>query len=727
MAGVLGWSVSARFRRGSPAEAPSTPDPDQMLIGLEKAVETMQLGVTITDTAGRILYTNPADARMHGYTVEQLIGQDVRIFAPPGARRPLSLTQLGHMRSWQRDTINVRKDGSAFPCHLMSDVVRDRTGQIIGVVTACEDITQRKVAVAALRDSEERYALAAGGANDGIWDWDLRSGTAFFSPRWKGILGLDEHDVGTGPDEWLARVHAEDLPGVKAQLSSHLMARTPHFESEHRLLHRDGTFRWVLARGLAVRDHGGEAYRMAGSLTDITDRKQAEEKLIHDALHDSLSSLPNRAFFMTLLDRAIKRTRRRHQYLFAVLFVDLDRFKLVNDSLGHIVGDRLLVAISERLQSCLRPGDVVARLGGDEFTILLDDLGEVSDATRVAERIQTELREPFLLEGHEVYTSASIGIALSTAGHDQPEYFLRDADTAMYRAKARGKARYEMFDETMHAHAVAELQLETDLRRALERGDFTVRYQPIVSLDTLQTIGFEALVRWQHSERGLVPPAEFIPVAEETGLIVPISRWVMRTACRQMGVWLRQFPELPDLSVSVNVSAKHFQQPDLVEQILGVLEETGLPPANLKLEITENVLMDEPEAYVAVISELRRAGVQVQIDDFGTGYSSLSYLQRFRVDTLKIDRSFLAARGEGQGWDIVETIITLAEDLGVNVIAEGVETEEQNARLKELRCRHAQGYLFREPVDAKTATALLVAQQRRHRRPRVPPPEAAHP
>jgi diguanylate cyclase (GGDEF)-like protein/PAS domain S-box-containing protein len=635
--------------------------------------------------------------------------------------KPLSRGDLGRMRSWRRETVNVRKDGSTFACRLMSDVVRDRTGEIVGVVTACEDITQRKAAEEALRESEERYALAASGANDGIWDWDLRSGVAYFSPRWLAVLGLAEGESGATPEEWFHRVHADDLPRVKADLAAHLEGRSPHFESEHRLLHKDGTFRWGLVRGLAVRDASGEAYRMAGSLTDITDRKQTEEQLIHDALHDPLSGLPNRSFFMTLLDRAIMRTRRHRHYLFAVLFVDLDRFKLVNDSLGHTVGDQLLMAISDRLRQCLRPGDVVARLGGDEFSILLDDIDSASDATRVAERIQTELKEPFVFGGQEAFTSASIGIALSTAGHERPEYFLRDADTAMYRAKARGKARYEMFDEAMHARAVAELRLETDLRRALEREEFRVRYQPIVSLHDSRAIGFEALVRWQHADRGLVAPGEFIPVAEETGLIVPMSHWVMETACRQMRAWLDQFPDLPDLSISVNLSAKHFQQPDLLAQVLAVLEATGLPARNLKLEITESVLMDGPESHVAVIRELRRVGIQVLIDDFGTGYSSLSYLQRFAVDTLKIDRSFLVERGAGEGWDIVETIITLAEDLGVNVIAEGVETEEQNARLKALRCGQAQGYLFREPVDAEAATALLAAQQRRrrHRAPSV--------
>ncbi len=691
---------------GAPRQPGATPV-EEAMIGLEKAVETMQLGVTVTDTSGRILYTNPADARMHGYTPEELIGKEVRLFAPAAAGKPFDQQMLAEMRSWRRETINARKDGTTFPVHLMSDVVKNPTGEVVGIVTTCEDITLRKRAEEALRESEERYALASNGANDGTWDWNLRTGEIFCSPRWKGILGYEDQEVSVSGDEWLGRVHAEDIELLRSELAAHVEARSPHFEHEHRVKHKDGAYRWVLARGLAVRDQAGTAYRMAGSLTDITERKVAEERLMHDALHDHLTGLPNRAFFLTLLDRSIKRTKRRRDYLFAVLFVDLDRFKMVNDSLGHNSGDQLLVAISQRLSSALRPGDIVARLGGDEFTILLDDMREVHDATRVAERVQSELKEPFDLSGHEVFTSASIGIALSTAGHDLPEYLLRDADTAMYRAKSRGRARYEMFDEAMHARAVAQLRLETDLRRALERDEFIVRYQPIVELKSSRVIGFEALIRWMHPERGMVPPADFISIAEETGLIIPIGQWVLRTACAQTADWLKRFPENGNLSISVNLSARHFQQPDLVQQILSVLGETGLPAQNLKLEITESMLMDDAESHKTMIRDLRTAGVQVQIDDFGTGYSSLSYLQRFSVDTLKIDRSFINSREGTETWDIVQTIISLARDLGVNVIAEGVETEEQTQRLKDLNCDQAQGFLFREPVDPESVEALL--------------------
>jgi diguanylate cyclase (GGDEF)-like protein/PAS domain S-box-containing protein len=692
---------------------PGTPAPDaeHALIGLGKAVETMQLGVTITDLSGKIVYTNPADARMHGYEPAQLIGQDVSAFAA-GVRRPMSPEDLERMRSWRRETTNTRRDGTTFPVYLMSDVVRDRDGQLIGVVTTCEDISQRKAAEAALRESEERYALAAQGANDGLWDWNVLTGAVHYSARWAAILGCEAADVGPTLEAWMSRVHPEDLVRVRTELARHVEGRSPHFESEHRLRHQDGGYRWVLARGLAVRTPHGEATRLAGSLTDITARKTVEEQLLHDAFHDPLTGLPNRAFFVSLLDRSMKRTRRRPDYLFAVLFVDFDRFKLVNDSFGHTFGDLLLVAISQRLKACLRPGDVVARMGGDEFTILLDDIRDVADATRVAERIQVELRAPFELEGREVFTTASIGIALSTARHEKPEFHLRDADLAMYRAKARGRACYEMFDQGMHERAVAQLQMETDLRRALEREELRVYYQPIVDLRDGLITGFEALVRWQHPERGMVPPGAFIPLAEETGLIVPIGRWVMERACRQTAAWQRRFTDRP-LSISVNLSARHFGDADLVTQILEVLRLTELPPTSLKLEITESVLMVDPESHVSVIAELRKAGVQVQIDDFGTGYSSLSYLQRFSIDALKIDRSFISAATDGESWDIVQTIVTLARDLGVNVIAEGVETVEQTDRLKALACDHAQGYLFREPVDAEAAEAMLLQQWQR--------------
>jgi diguanylate cyclase (GGDEF)-like protein/PAS domain S-box-containing protein len=568
--------------------------------------------------------------------------------------------------------------------------------------------------VEALRESEERYALAARGANDGLWDWNLKSNEVYFSARWKSMLGYDEEEIGSSPEEWFKRVHPDDLQRVKEVVASHLEGRTTHCENEHRMLHQNGTYHWMLNRGLAVRDAQGKATRLAGSQTDITQGKVA----------DALTGLPNRLLFMDRLERAVKNAGRTKDYLFAVFFLDLDRFKVINDSLGHVMGDQLLVATARRLESCLRStdavarlgeGHTVARLGGDEFTILLDHIKHIADATRVADRLQKELALPFNLNGQEVFTSVSIGIAVSATGYARPDELLRDADTAMYRAKALGKARYELFDPAMRDVAVASLQLETDLRKAIERQEFQNFYQPIVSLATGSIVGFEALVRWQHPERGLVLPADFILAAEESGMIVSIGLWVLREACRQMRAWQAQFPIAAPWIISVNLSTRQFKQPDLVQKIQDILRETGLESDRLKLEITESLIMDSVDSATAMLSQLKALGIQLSMDDFGTGYSSLSYLHQFPMDTLKIDRSFVSRMGtNGQGTDIAHTIVILAHQLGLDVVAEGVETAEQLDQLRSLGCEYAQGYYFSHPVSSDKAEALIEAGPQWH-------------
>ncbi len=439
-----------------------------------------------------------------------------------------------------------------------------------------------------------------------------------------------------------------------------------------------------------------------------TELEESKEHFRHAAFHDALTGLPNRALLTDHLKLSIEMTRRRADHHFAVLFLDLDRFKNINDSLGHAAGDRLLVEIARRLELCLRPSDTVARLGGDEFAILLNGLDSTEDAIRVAERVQQDLMHPFYLSGNEVYTTASIGITISAAYYADPENVLRDADTAMYQAKEKGKTRYELFDTGMHARAVLRLQLENDLRRAIENREFEVYYQPIVALDTCRITGFEALVRWHHPERGFVSPAEFIPLAEETGLITEIGSWVLREACRQTRRWSLDDPALAMLTISVNLSSRQFMQPDLLAQIKQILDETNLNPRRLKLEITESAVMANAEAAASMLGQLRNLGIQTSIDDFGTGYSSLSYLHRFPIDTLKIDRSFVSRMSEGdENAEIVRTIITLATNLSMSVIAEGVETAEQHERLKELDCEYGQGYLFSRPVPAAAALALV--------------------
>ena len=444
---------------------------------------------------------------------------------------------------------------------------------------------------------------------------------------------------------------------------------------------------------------------------DITERKRAQEQLLHNALHDGLTGLPNQALFMDRLHLAIERAKRSEDYLYAVLFLDLDRFKVVNDSLGHIVGNELLIAISRKLETVLRSVDTVARFGGDEFTILLEDIEGIRTATHVAERIQKQLALPFNLDGHEVSTSASIGIVLSTRGYDQPGQLLRDADIAMYRAKTLGKARYELFDTTMHNRAVVLLQLEIDLRRAIKRKELRLHYQPIVSLETGRITGFEALVRWEHPLRGLIYPTEFIPVAEETGMIICIGQWVLHEACRQMHTWHSQFPTTPPLTISVNLSGKQVTQPDLIKEINQVLQNTRLDARNLKLEITESVVIDNTESATAMLSQLRALDIDLQMDDFGTGYSSLSYLHRLPINTLKIDRSFISNIGiRGENLQIVRAIVTLAHSLNMNVTAEGIETVEKLAQLKALQCDYGQGYYFSQPLDSEAITVLLATK-----------------
>jgi diguanylate cyclase (GGDEF)-like protein/PAS domain S-box-containing protein len=584
-------------------------------------------------------------------------------------------------------------------------------GAIVGRVWSFRDVSERRRAEEALRDSEERYALAARGANDGLWDWDLKSKAIYFSPRWKAILGCGEHEIETSVREWFGRVHPEDIEHLRMEIGSHLEGLSSHFLHEHRVLHKGGEYRWVLARGLAVRDIHGDVYRIAGSLTDITQRKRVEEQLVHDAFQDALTGLPNRALFMDRLALAFGRAKRRPEELFAVLFLDLDRFKVVNDGLGHVIGDQLLISIARRLEQCLRPGDTVARLGGDEFVILLGELGDQRDAFHVAERFQQELAHPFTLEGQDVFTTASIGIAFGARSYSNPEDLLRDADTAMYRAKARGKARYEVFDETMHARAVALLQIETQLRHAVERQELCVFYQPVVSLETGEIVAVEALARWWHPEQGLVSINEFVSVAEETGLIVPIGEWVLREACRQLRSWESEVHRARPLVISVNVSGRQFMQRDLVDRVEAILTDTSLPPDRLCLEITESVIMENTESVRDALLRLRRIGIGIHMDDFGTGYSSMSYLRDFPIDALKIDRSFVSHIGpHGENSEIVRTIIGLGHNLGLEVIAEGVETAEQVAQLRALHCRLGQGFFFSTPVDGEAFKALIAGR-----------------
>jgi diguanylate cyclase (GGDEF)-like protein/PAS domain S-box-containing protein len=565
----------------------------------------------------------------------------------------------------------------------------------------------RKAAEENLRESEERYALAARGAKDGLWDWKLSSDRIYFSPRWNQMLGCPVSETWSDCEEWFSLIHPSDHHRVKSEIAAHLAGTTAEFVSEYRMRHVNGTFIWMLTRGIAVRNQNGRAIRMAGSQTDITEGKVA----------DPLTGLPNRLYFIDRLENSIE-TAHQMGILFAVLFLDLDRFKLINDSLGHAAGDELLVEIAMLLRSTVRSSDpiavaglpVIARLGGDEFAVLLPGIRHQLDAEAVAGRIVSQIAAPFHVNGRQVFASVSIGISLSTSGNT-PEDLLRNADTAMYHAKTSGKARFAVFDEKMRERAIARLETETDLRKAIDGQQLVLCYQPQVCLRDQRIIGYETLIRWNHPERGLLVPGEFIPLAEETDLIVALGRWVLKEACRQMAEWHRSVVCDPPLTVSVNVSFKQLTETDLVEEVRRVLAETGLHPGSLKLEMTESAIMANAENAVAMLQQLKDMGVGLEIDDFGTGYSSLSYLNKLPFDTLKIDRSFVMELASAESAEIVKTIVELARSMNMNAIAEGVETADQLQALIALGCRYAQGFYFSKPLGSEETYALMLERE----------------
>ena len=488
-------------------------------------------------------------------------------------------------------------------------------------------------------------------------------------------------------------------------------ARRQVFQHEHRIRHEDGVYRRFLCRGVAMRTAGRKPDRIAGSLTDTTEQSIAQERLRSVGFLDSLTGLSNRAVFVEGLGRRLDECRRKGLTNgFAVLYLDLDRFKIVNDSLGHMVGDELLVAASRRLETCLRLGDALARLGGDEFAIFLNGLYDDAQANAIAGRIQEALSAPFSIAGREVFTTASIGIAFGPAHYTNPDEIMRDADTAMYHAKSRGKARHEVFDADMHARVRDRLSLENDLRRAVAGNDFEVVYQPIVSLASGMCVGFESLVRWNRNGEP-VSPVTFVPIAEELGLIEPLGTWILQEACRTFANWQRQFPGAGLDCITVNVSSRQLVQQNFPRLVQQVVRQTGLRPADLRVEITETALMDRPGDAAAVLRELRDFGVKVYLDDFGTGYSSLSHLHKLPVDALKIDRSFVSSLLLPGRPAIVESILALARTLNTSVVAEGIESEVQSRELERLGCTHAQGYLFSKPLSKQAAEALIAANR----------------
>ncbi|MFN6963395.1 MAG: EAL domain-containing protein [Pyrinomonadaceae bacterium] len=556
---------------------------------------------------------------------------------------------------------------------------------------------ERKQADDKLRKSQERFDLVTRATSDAIWDWNLLTDKLWWNEGFQKLFGYLPEEVGDDIEYWKLRVHPDDVDRVTSDLQSHIDGGKTHWTCEYRFRRRDGSYASVIDRGYVVYDENHAPVRMLGSMMDLSERKSLEDQLTHQALHDPLTKIANRLLFRDRVDHALSKLQRTKSTL-AVLFLDLDNFKAINDSLGHAAGDKLLISVAQRLQDCLRHTDTAARLGGDEFAVLLEAMHHPDEAVMIAERIKNVIRQSFSIEGKEISVGTSIGIAYSSEAI-QAEELLRNADLAMYRAKSQGKGHFVVFEPQMHDALMERMELESDLRRAVENDEFVLHYQPIVDLYSEDPLGVEALVRWEHPTYGLLPPMKFIPIAEETGLIVPLGAWVLRQACKQVQSW-RTGRERPlNISVTVNISIRQFQQKELVEIVALALEESGLPAESLILEITESFMLQDTEATIVKLKELKRLGVRLAIDDFGTGYSSLSYLQRFPVDILKIDKSFIEKIGrDNEGRAVARAIIMMGDSLNLRTIAEGIETPEQIRELQNLGCDAGQGFHFAKPL-----------------------------
>jgi len=676
--------------------------------------ENARDAILIVDPRDEVVVdANHHACEMYGFPRAELVGAPVeRLWRDPALDRA-RLREAEQGAGGEYETRHTRKDGTEIVVDVMPGPVEYRGRRALW--TSIRDVSDRIRVLEALRTSEERYRLLFDASPQAMWVFDSET------LRFLAVNDAAVKRYGYSRDEFLRMTildirPPEDIPGLNDRLQL-LAEGAPSSSNIWRHRRANGELMDVEVTSHAIELSGRRA-RLVVSI-DVTERLRAEEKLWHAAFYDALTGLPNRALFMERLGMALERAKGRGRGGFAVLFLDLDRFKVVNDSLGHRAGDQLLIQISRRLERTRRAGDTVARLGGDEFAVLVEGVENASDAARVAERVQRELSMPFDIDGQEVFTSASIGIALGGAPNSvRPEDMLRDADTAMYRAKGMGIAKHAVFDVTMHDRAVAVLQLENDLRRAIERGELRVQYQPIVALGSGRIVGFEALARWQHRQRGTVAPSEFIPLAEETGVIGSLGRWVMQEACTQMRRLQANFPREKALTLSVNISGRQVLQPDLVEQIDDTLRATGLDARSLRLEITESVLVENAAAATRCLTRLRQLGLQLCIDDFGTGYSSLSYLHRLPIDLLKIDSSFVRTMGSDEkNRRIVETILLLGRNLGVEVVAEGVETAAQAAALHRLGCGFVQGFLFSQPLDIDAAAALVSGDASQFRPP----------
>lgn len=677
---------------------------------LSSSLEQSSIAVVLTDIEGNIEYVNPKFTQNTGYTSDEVLGKNPRILK--SGIHSIELydelwSTIKHGGEWRGELCNKTKSGEFLWEYVSISPIRDNTGKIIRFLAAREDISQLKRNEEALRESEERYKLVSMGASDGLWDWKIDEDVVYFSPRWKQTLGFSEDELNDTMQDWINRIHPDDLDMFQGDLSDHLRGFVDQFVNESRVLHKDSNYRWILTRGIALRHEDGHAYRIAGSITDVSVRKKAEQKIIHDAFYDSLTNLPNMKLFIDRLSSVIARAKRHENYFIAVLFIDVDRLKVINDSLGHRRGDIVIKEISERLVSCVRSGDTVARISGDSFVAMLDDLNDFSDAVYIVKRMQKKVNEPILVEGHEVVITISIGISVNSIKEESAEDLVRFANIAMSKVKSQGRNNFRRYQHEMSEEAQGRLEIEHRLYHAIANNELLLHFQPQVDIVGKDLMGFEALLRWNSKDLGMVSPGQFIPIAEETGLITQMGDWVLQEACRQIKVWQQKFQK--PIVVAVNFSARQFQQDDLVENIQKVISESSLNPESLEVEITESIVMDNMESTVGKLKRLKDLGMKVSIDDFGTGYSSLSYLRQLPLDRLKIDQSFIRGIPEdSNSIAITHAIIGLARNLGLDLIAEGVETMDQMKFLHDNSCHKIQGYLFSRPLSDQDTEKILM-------------------
>ncbi len=713
---------------------------------LEKAIDMMQLGVTISNLDGKIVYTNRAEAEMHGYQVEELLGQDVSILAPPELQKPLALDQIKAWKGLIRESVNIRKDGTAFPVWLMSEIVKCAEGEPCAIVTSCEDITKRKQVeeelkkyrshlerivadrtakltetneqirreitehkrtTEALRKSEEKYRILLEAVPDPVVVYDTTGKIAYLNPAFSRIFGWTLSES-KGRD-------IDFVPGENLLEATWIFVKIKRAETisgiETCRLTRDGSRLKVSISGAGFFDSRGRLQGSVITIQDITERKKTEEEIKFLAYHDALTGLPNRKSFYMRLENELLQShsqyggkRRASGRKWAILFLDLDRFKYVNDTLGHDVGDELLQLAALRLQTCLRKSDYIFRHGGDEFTIILNALTNDTDVAKVAQKIREEIARPYYIKDHELHITISIGISIYPTDGKDVESLVKNADMAMYAAKEERQG-YRFFAEEMNRKAQERMILESNLRNALQQDQLALYYQPLTD-NRNRVIGMEALLRWFHPELGMISPSRFIPLAEEIGVIVPIGRWVLHAACKQVRKWHDM--GYTGVSVAVNLSARQLREPDMIETVEQVLKDTGLDPDYLKLEVTESSIMEHPEQAAAKMKILRAKGIHFSIDDFGTGYSSLSYLKRLPINILKIDRSFVAdSTTDTDDQEIIKTIIAMARNLSMDTVAEGVETKEQQEFLIQHGCHMMQGYYFGRPMPAGQFEKML--------------------